>query len=79
MCKALLNLKSYFIVYQFKGGYMMKTCRELYAELEYWGQYQPNNASSSILKQAMRNQIKSQILEQIDVSKNKDIILKIVN
>ncbi len=58
---------------------MMKTCRELYAELEYWGQYQPNNASSSILKQAMRNQIKSQILEQIDVSKNKDIILKIVN
>ncbi|MBA8772460.1 MULTISPECIES: hypothetical protein [Staphylococcus] len=57
----------------------MKTCRELYAELEYWDQYQPNNASSSILKQAMRNQIKSQIRDQIDVSKNKDIILKITN
>ncbi|MBA8774773.1 hypothetical protein [Staphylococcus coagulans] len=57
----------------------MKTCRELYAELEYWDQYQPNNVSSSILKQAMRNQIKSQIRDQIDVSKNKDIILKITN
>ncbi|MDR5603670.1 hypothetical protein RCO12_09535 [Staphylococcus coagulans] len=57
----------------------MKTCRELYAELEYWDQYQPNNTSSSILKQAMRNQIKSQIRDQIDVSKNKDTILKITN
>ncbi|MDR9833110.1 hypothetical protein [Staphylococcus coagulans] len=57
----------------------MKTCRELYAELEYWDQYQPNNVSSSILKQAMRNQIKSQIRDQIDVSKNKDTILKITN
>ncbi|WP_353420469.1 hypothetical protein [Staphylococcus coagulans] len=57
----------------------MKTCRELYAELEYWDQYQPNNVSSSILKQAMRNQIKSQIRDQIDVPKNKDTILKITN
>ncbi|MCG7338848.1 hypothetical protein MHZ36_06055 [Staphylococcus sp. ACRSN] len=57
----------------------MKSCHELYAELEYWNQYSAKNFSSSILKRGKINQIKHQILQQIDVSKDKDTILKITD
>lgn len=79
MRHALLNWKSYFIVYNCKGGYIMKSCRELYAELDYWKQYQAKNFSSSMLKRGKINQVESQIRQQIDVSNNKDAILRITD
>ena len=57
----------------------MKTYHELFSELEYWDNYQPKNFSSSILKQCKLSDTKNQILQQIDVSSNKEAILKILN
>ncbi len=57
----------------------MKAYHELFSELEYWDNYQPQNFSSSILRQCKLNDTKNQILQQIDVSSNKEAILKILN
>lgn len=57
----------------------MKAYHELFSELEYWDNYQPQNFSSSILIQCKLNDTKNQILQQIDVSSNKEAILKILN
>ena len=57
----------------------MKAYHELFSELKYWDNYQPKNFSSSILRQSKLNDTKNQILQQIDVSSNKEAILKILN
>ena len=57
----------------------MKTCRELYEELERWEQYQPTNMTSNIAKQNKIFEIENEIRQEIDVVSNKDIILKITD
>ena len=42
----------------------MKSCRELYAELDYWKQFQAKNFSGSVLKRGKINQVESQIRQQ---------------
>ena len=56
----------------------MKTCRELYEELEYRENTPAKSWAESMARVGRINQIKAEISQQIDVVKHKDAILKML-
>lgn len=56
----------------------MKTCRELYEELEYRENTPAKSWAGSMARVGRISQIKTEISQHIDVVKHKDAILKML-